>query len=57
MKRFTVLKLASLMLASFVTLLPQQGLAQAKAKFTARSATSKPRPSRATRACSKWRNW
>src|SRR3990172_5343492 len=36
MKRFPVLKLASLMLASFVTLLPQQGLAQAKAKFSAR---------------------
>ena len=36
MKRSTVLKLVSLMLASFVSLLPQHGLAQAKAKFTAR---------------------
>ncbi len=35
MKRFTVLKLAGLVLASLVTVLPQQGLAQTKAKFTA----------------------
>ena len=36
MKRSTVLKLTGLMLASFVTVLPQQALAQAKAKFSAR---------------------
>lgn len=36
MKRFTALNLASVLLASIVTVLPQQGLAQAKAKFTAR---------------------
>ena len=36
MKRATVSKLASLVLASCVTVLPLQGLAQAKAKFTAR---------------------
>lgn len=36
MKRFTVLNLAGVLLASIVTVLPQQGLAQAKAKFTAR---------------------
>ena len=36
MKRSTVLKLASLVLALSVAVLPQQGLAQAKAKFTAR---------------------
>jgi len=36
MKRFTALNLASVLLASIVTVLPQQALAQAKAKFTAR---------------------
>ena len=36
MKRSTVLTLAGLMLATFVAVLPQHGLAQAKAKFTAR---------------------
>ena len=36
MNHSTVLKLASLMLASFVTVIPQQAPAQAKAKFSAR---------------------
>src|SRR3990167_11553044 len=36
MNHSTVLKLASLMLASFVTVIPQQAPAQAKAKYSAR---------------------
>jgi len=36
MKRSTIFKFAGLMLAALATALPQQGLAQAKAKFTAR---------------------